>query len=145
MSAKKQKVEMQNVVSLVTKELTDEEKSKVLQWAEKSLIVIENKNLSRVEKVKQLNKLETPKAVMIFFQALLRFLKNKAWTNQSWARRLGLIGATLGTAVFGTQAAGLATMGTGIGISLALVSTVGATFIGVLVDELSKEIKNRIK
>ena len=141
MSAKKQKVEMQNVVSLVTKELTAEEKSKVLQWAEKSLVVIENKGLSKVEKVKQLNKLETPKAVMIFFQALLRFLKNKAWTNQSWARRLGLIGATLGTAVFGTQAAGLATMGTGIGISLALVSTVGATFIGVLVDELSKEIK----
>lgn len=141
MSAKKQKVEMQNVVSLVTKELTAEEKSKVLQWAEKSLVVIENKSLSKAEKVKQLNKLETPKAVMIFFQALLRFLKNKAWTNQSWARRLGLIGATLGTAVFGTQAAGLATMGTGIGISLALVSTVGATFIGVLVDELSKEIK----
>lgn len=141
MNAKKKNVDMRNVISLVTKELTENEKSNVLQWAEKSLVVIENKNLSKIEKVKQLNKLETPKAVLTFFQALLRFLKNKTWTNQSWARRLGLIGAAVGTAAFGTQAAGLATMGTGIGVSLALVSTVGATFVGVLVDELSKEVK----
>mgnify|MGYP006888963638 CR=1 FL=1 len=81
------------------------------------------------------------KAILWIFFYFFRIFKNKAWSNQSWARRFGVIGATLGTAAFGTQAAGLAAMGGAVGISLALVSTVGATFVEVLVDELTKEIR----
>lgn len=132
---------MRKVVSVATKELSFEEKEKILNWAKKSLVVIENKQLTKIEKLKALKKIKTSRVVTIFVLTLIRLIKNKTWTNQTWARRFGFAGITLGTMIFGSQAAGVATMGSGVGVSLALISTVGATFVGVLIDELSKEAK----
>ena len=70
-------------------------------------------------------------------------IKSKAWDNQSWARRIGLVGLTTGVAAFGLEGAGIVAMGGGIGVPLALLSTAGGTFLGVVIDELNKEVKER--
>jgi hypothetical protein len=73
----------------------------------------------------------------------VKAIKVVAWDDQTWARRLFIGGAVVGIASFGGESAGIAAMGTAVGVPLALISTVGATILGVLIDETKKEKANR--
>lgn len=134
------KSRMRNLVRDTASQMTEAERKEVLAWAEKSLVVVQAKELSPRKKYSLIVSRNAPRSVKIMIVAMIRLIKSKTWTGQSWARRLGVLGAAAGTIGLGGKAAGLATMGLGLSISLPFVATLVATFLGVVVDELSKEV-----
>ena len=57
--------------------------------------------------------------------------------------KLGLGGAAVGLAVFGGQGAGIAALGTAIGVPLWVVFGAGAAFLGVLYEEIADKKPDR--
>jgi hypothetical protein len=125
--------------------LSPVQRADVLRWANQSLVVIHNNKISKAQKVTRLRRIRTPKAKRAILIALMQAVKGKAWDDQSWARRFALVGLLAGAAAFGGQGAGIAAMGGAVGVPLALLSTIGGTFLGALVDELQKEKLPSIK
>ena len=128
-------------VAQTVAQMSAQEKKEVLTWAERSLAVVSNKSLTRKQKILALRDIKQTKPILRLLTALLRLVKNKTWTGQSWARRLGVISVSVGAITFGSQGAGLAAFGTAKAAPLLLLTTVGATFLGVLIDEIKKEGK----
>lgn len=121
-------------------QLTEEERREIQSWAHNSLTIVQSKELSPRKRYALLVNRQTPRSAQILMAALFRLIKAKAWTGQSWARRLGVVGAAVGGIGLGGKAAGLATMGMGLSVSLPFISTVIATFLGVIIDEIGKEV-----
>jgi hypothetical protein len=132
---------IRKVVSETVEKLSDDDKQVVLSWAERSLVVVNNKELTSIQKIQELRKIESKKPVLRLLLALATFLKDKTWTNQSWARRLGISGFAIGTLAFGSQAAGLAAFGTAHAIPLLVATGLITTFLGVVIDEIKNERK----
>lgn len=132
---------VRKLVSETICQMDESEKLEVLDWAQRSITVVENKNLTKIQKVLELRKVKPTKPILRLILALARLAKLKAWDNQSWARRLGIGGLAVGGVTFGTQAAGVAAMGTAVGIPLALITASGAMILGVVIDEIKKERK----
>jgi len=60
------------------------------------------------------------------------------WDNRNWATRVALGGVGAGLAVGGAEAgAGIAALGSAIGVPLWLVTASGGAFLGALIDELA--------
>lgn len=64
---------------------------------------------------------------------------HRFWKSRSLPAKLGLSAASLSAIVFGSQGAGIAAFGTAIGVPLWIVFGAGATFAGVLYEELTRE------
>lgn len=64
-------------------------------------------------------------------------LKQIAWDERGLKARLALSGAVAGVVLFGGQGAGIAALGTAIGVPLWVVFGAGAAFIGALYEELT--------
>ena len=141
MKNKKQRTTVRSLARETVHQMSDSEKLLVKDWAQKSLVVVSSKELSRVEKVVALRKMRPTKPVIRLFLALLRAIKEKSWTNQSWARRLGIGGLTITAVAFGSKGAGIAAFGTAQGLPLFLVTATGATALGAIIDEINKERK----
>lgn len=69
---------------------------------------------------------------------IARETKRIGWDDRSRTARLGLGGAAVGAAIFGGKSAGVAALGTAIGVPLWVVLGAGAAFANVLVEELSR-------
>ena len=78
-----------------------------------------------VSKVKTTSKTTAIKSVKSF------------WDNRSFPTKIGLGASSVALIVFGTQGAGIAALGTAIGIPLWVVFGAGATFAGVLYEEIT--------
>lgn len=61
------------------------------------------------------------------------------WEKTSSGGRLGAIGVGGGLLFFGTKGAGIAALGTAIGVPLWVVFGAGGAFLGVLYDELNRK------
>jgi hypothetical protein len=70
-------------------------------------------------------------------------IKKHSWAERGWVCRFCIGGAAVGLATFGTEAAGLAAMGTAIAVPLWLVTSAGSTMLGVLIEELHKAANKR--
>lgn len=68
-----------------------------------------------------------------------RQTKRLAWDQRSTTARLGLGGAAIGAVVFGGQSAGIAALGTAVGVPLWVVFGAGASFLNVLREELARK------
>jgi len=119
--------------------LSDEEKQKVLNWSERAVVIRTDNTLTKKEKLTALSQLENSELAIFLFSKIATALKNKIWTNQSWARRLGFVGLATGIS-FGGAAVGIATMGAGIGVPLVLMTAAGGVVLGAAIDEIKKEI-----
>ena len=69
-------------------------------------------------------------------------LKKHGWDNRSWTARLGVGAAAVTVLTLGGQGAGIAALGTAIGVPLWVVFGAGVSFAVMLVDELGKAIRN---
>ena len=132
---------VRKVVAKTIAEMNDQEKLEVLDWAERSLLVVNDGTLTRKDKVLALSKIKQTKPILRLLLALLSLIKNKTWTGQSWARRLGFITLSASAVAFGSKGAGIVAFGTAQAAPVLLLTTVGATFLGVVVDEINKERK----
>src|SRR5262249_22565538 len=65
--------------------------------------------------------------------------KKILWDDRGWAARLALSGVTVGAVLFSGEGAGIAALGSAIGVPLWLVLGAGGAFLGCLIDELHKK------
>lgn len=106
---------------LIGKELTPRELSALSE----GLLSIYNSNLPGIGKLKQGADL-TGKA-----------LKELGWDNRGLSGRLGIATAIATAVIFGSQGAGIAALGTAIGVPLWVVFGAGAAFLGEIYERFT--------
>lgn len=68
-------------------------------------------------------------------------IKRLGWDERTQTQRLGLAGAGVGLALFGGAQAGIAALGTAIGVPLWVVTGGGAAFASLLIEEINRSLK----
>lgn len=76
------------------------------------------------------------KVIWPAIKIISKALKRHGWDRRSKPSRFGLAGAAIGLATFGGQSAGIAALGTAIGVPLWVVLGAGAQFASTLYGEL---------
>jgi len=113
------------------------EKEALRIWIER-LLALKATNLPAAQKAKQAISLTADsKIVLPAVKIIARETKRLAWDERGLKARLGLGGAAVGVALFGGQGAGIAALGTAIGVPLWVVFGAGAAFAGVLYEEVT--------
>lgn len=127
------------LVAVIAKTTTDAEKDALSVWAA-GLLAIRASAVSPARKAKQAIAL-TARGSVVWpaVKILSRELKRKGWDDRNLASRFGLTGAAVGLAIFGGQGAGIAALGTAVGVPLWVVLGSGAAFAGVLADEFTRK------
>jgi hypothetical protein len=107
-------------------------------WARK-LLEIRSSPLTKLEKAKAAVSLTaSSKVVWPVAKIVAKEAKRIGWDDRSKTARLGLGGAAIGAAVFGGKSAGIAALGTAIGVPLWVVLGAGASFANVLIEEVTR-------
>lgn len=65
-------------------------------------------------------------------------VKRVVWEDRGLPARIGAGAAAIGAVVLGGQSAGIAALGTAVGVPLWIVLGAGGAFAGVLIEELTK-------
>jgi hypothetical protein len=76
--------------------------------------------------------------ILTAVKLLSREVKRHGWQNRSMPAKLGLSTAAVGVVVFGGQGAGIAAVGTAIGVPLWVVLGSGAALAGVIIEEFGR-------
>ena len=106
--------------------------------AAEGLLQIRSASLPATQKAKAAIKLTAEcKVIWPITKMIAGEVKRLAWDDRSVTARFGLAGMAVGAAVFGGQGAGIAALGTAIGVPLWIVFGAGAAFAGVLIEELT--------
>lgn len=110
----------------------------VSQWAY-GLLEIRDKPLSKLDKARKAISLTlSSKIVWPTVKIVASKVKEVGWDNRSRTGRLGIVGAATGVALFGGQSAGVAALGTAIGVPLWIVLGAGASFANLLIEEVAR-------
>lgn len=120
--------------------LANPQKEQLLNWATKVRGIQKDVSLNRKEKLRALKKLENKKA----FKSLALLAKSSGsakWKKSNWATRLGLISGGGTLLLLGGTGAGVAALGTAIGIPFFLLTASGGALIGVILDSIVKKNK----
>jgi hypothetical protein len=97
-----------------------------------------------VQKAKQALSLTASSSVVVpAVKMIARETKRLAWDDRGLKGRLGIGGAAVGLALFGGQGAGIAALGTAIGVPPWVVFGAGAAFLGVLYEEITGRKPNQ--
>ena len=113
------------------------EKEAIRQWIDR-LLVVRASELSSLKKAKlAISVTADSQVVLPTVKIIGREMKRLAWDDRSVKARFGLGGTAIALAAFGGQGAGIVALGTGIGVPLWVVFGAGATFVGVLYEEIT--------
>lgn len=111
----------------------------VLQQWITQLLILKDAPIGRLEKAKKAIALTaSSNAAITATKVIAKHVKRYAWDERSTASKFGLSGMALGIAAFGAQGAGVAALGTAIGVPLWVISGAGASLAGVLLEELKR-------
>jgi hypothetical protein len=120
-----------------------EQQQALLEWS-KELLAIRHSDDSVAAKGKAaVAATAQRKVIWPIVRVVLNRLKRLGWDERSWKARLGIGTALATVAIFGGQGAGIAALGTAIGVPLWIVFGAGGTFAGLLIDELEEAIRKR--
>ena len=121
----------------VASSATTEEKEALRLWIER-LLAVKAMELTAAQKAKRALALTAESQVVLpTIKIMGRELKRHAWDERGLKGRLGLGGAAAGIALFGSQGAGIAALGTAIGVPLWVIFGAGAAFLGVLYEDIT--------
>jgi hypothetical protein len=121
---------------------SDTVRAALLVWAQ-GLLQIRSASLPATQKAKSAIKLTAQsKVIWPITKMIAGEVKRLAWDDRSVKARFGLAGMAVGAAIFGGEGAGIAALGTAIGVPLWIVFGAGATFAGVLIEELTGRTHN---
>lgn len=135
------KAEQEVIVQDIVDDANVEQQRALLEWS-KELLAIRHSDNSVGPKAKAaVAATAQRKVIWPIVQAMLHRLKRLGWDERSWKARLGIGTAAATVAIFGGQGAGIAALGTAIGVPLWIVFGAGGTFAGLLLDELEEAIK----
>lgn len=119
---------------------SEQEREALLRWM-LQLIKIRESGVSSVQKAKQAIQITSQsKVIWPVAKILGQEVKRLGWDERGTKSRFGIVGAGVGLALFGTQGAGIAALGTAVGVPLWVVLGAGAYFAPVLIEELRKHI-----
>ncbi len=131
------------LVRQLNRHLSDAQREDLLQWS-RELLAIRASGAPPLEKARRaLDVTYRAKVVLAILSGAGNALKQVAWDDRSWAARLGMGGAAFAVAAFGTQGAGIAALGTAIGVPLWIVLGAGGTFARTLIDDLQRSLEGR--
>ncbi|UZR29198.1 hypothetical protein [Methylococcus mesophilus] len=129
-----------SVAQSVVRATTPDEQQLLLSWAQR-LVQFRESNLPIHKKATAAVKITNEcKAISPLIKVMSRELKRVGWDERSWGSRLGLGAVITTVATVGSAGAGIAALGGGIGVPLWVVIGAGGTFVGVLIDELTKNL-----
>lgn len=135
--------QQRSVAVLVAKQATYAERGTLLLWSTR-LLEIRRANCPATRKAMEALCLTArynvvwPVAKMIW-----REVKRHAWDERSIRSRMFLVGVGIGATVFEGQGAGIAALGTAIGVPLWVVLGAGGAFAGMLIEELSDKTRTK--
>ena len=113
------------------------EKHAIRVWIE-HLLQIKESDLSPIQKAKQAVSITANSSIILSTVKIIsRETKRHTWDNRGLSGRLGIGGAAVGLTLFSGQSAGIAALGTAIGVPLWVVFGAGASFLGVLYEEIT--------
>jgi hypothetical protein len=131
------------MIVAIARSTNESEKMALASWAQR-LLEIRGQDISKIRKAKLAVQETAQRGIIIpAIKILARDIKKYGWDERSKAGRFGLAGAGIGVALFGGQGAGIAALGTAIGVPLWVVIGSGAAFAGVLVEEFGRRGRNR--
>lgn len=126
------------VAVFVAEAATPSDLEAIKTWAGK-LLEIRASSMSKLAKAKAAVSLTaSSKVVWPVAKMVAKEAKRIGWDDRSKTARLGLGGAAVGAAVFGGKSAGIAALGTAVGVPLWVVLGAGASFANVLIEEVTR-------
>lgn len=115
------------------------EKAAIRSWIQ-ALMTIKQSDCPSLQKAKQaISVTLESEVVWPTVRIISREVKRLAWDDRSVKARFGLGGAAIAALAFGGQSAGIAALGTAIGVPLWVIFGAGATFLGVLYEEVTDD------
>ena len=128
------------IVRTVMADSSIEEQARLLLWSE-GLLEIRESELSVYRKaVESLKITKRSKVIWPIVKRLAAQLRKVGWDERSWKSRLGFSAIIVTVAVFGKAKAGIAALGTALGVPLWVVFGAGAAFAGMIVDEALRKL-----
>jgi len=132
--------EQRTVAIRIAESASEQEREALLLWM-LELTHIHDSGISNLQKAKQaLQVTSQSKVIWPMVKILAQEVKRLGWEERGTKSRFGIIGSGIGLMLFGTQGAGIAALGTAIGVPLWVVLGAGAYFAPVLIEELRKHI-----
>jgi hypothetical protein len=121
---------------------SDAQRIALAAWAHE-LLEIRASNLSTFKKGKRaLEATLQTKVVWPAAKIAAQEIKRLTWDERGYKGRWGLLGALTGLLIFGGQGAGIAALGTAIGVPLWVVLGAGAAFAAGLYEEITSKKSN---
>lgn len=110
--------EQRTVAIRVSESASEQEREALLLWM-LQLVHIHDSGASTLQKAKQaLQVTSQSKVVWPVVKILAQEVKRLGWDERGTKSRFGIIGSGAGLVLFGTQGAGIAALGTAIGVPL---------------------------
>ena len=124
---------------MVAETVSAAESTALTNWID-GLLQIRAQQTSSIVKAKRAIQLtRASQVVWPVVKVIARRTRQAIWDNRSTSAKLGLSGSALGIVLFGGQNAGIAALGTAIGVPLWVVFGAGAAFANVLREELLRK------
>ncbi len=124
------------LAAMIASKASPEMRPLLLAWCTE-LLAIRNSDASNQEKVQRaFIATRDAKAVWPVVKEMAAEAKRFGWQMRGWVSRLGLTSAAASTLLFGNQCSGIAALGGAISVPLWIVFGAGASFIGILIDEI---------
>lgn len=110
-------------------------------WAQR-LLALRERDIPRLQKMREaLTLTRDSKVVWPAVKIAASKAKRIGWDDRSPKARIGLGAAAVGVAVFGSKSAGIAALGTAVGVPLWVVLGGGAAFAAGIVEEITRRSK----
>lgn len=123
----------------IVESASSQEREALKNWALGLLEINRMPEPQLARAVKAIKFTASSKVVLPTLKIIAREIKKHGWDNRSKNARLGIGASAVTLATVGTQGAGIAALGTAIGVPLWFVFGAGAAFVGMLYDELKKK------
>ena len=131
----------QQLVSTIVDTASPAEREAISSWAVK-LLEIRASDTTTAQKAKAAIGLTlASKVVWTAVKIAAKNTKKVGWDDRSRSARLGIGASAVGVALFGGQNAGIAALGTAIGVPLWVVLGAGAAFANQLLEEIARRSK----
>lgn len=132
---------IENVVSTEIAKMNDDQRSLVLVWAKEAKEIQSDKSLTKKEKLLRLHRLRTAPVIKLLLKMLGKSAKEQLWDKRSWPGRLALGGLAVGVGAAGSKGAGIAALGTAVGVKLYLLTSAGGALLGTIIQEVERARK----
>lgn len=131
---------MRAIAVSVVSHANNHERRELLVWAN-TLLEIKRSSLSPARKTKAaIQATANSRLIVSTVKIVAREIKRIGWINRGIKGRFGISGAVAAVVLFGGQSAGIAALGTAIGVPLWVVFGAGATFLGVMIEEITQRL-----